>query len=189
MPRITRPKKFDYAAVRVGNTYVLPPDEDDVKAFRRKRRRELTRRGFVLAGVAALLGAVALPLLPWSGPQDPIALLNRAMANDDYQDIRQLCLELQYHPSPELRQVLTRAMALFPTDPEIRDIYMRYIESDPNLKTRECALDNFMMRFDTDDFPTLAAIYHRYAWARPVIDAKIQEYRFKKLDDYIKKHP
>ena len=109
--RESEPKKqeFDYAAIRIGNVYILPPDEEDIAFFRervaeqrRKKRQQkmrlLTRRSLLVGGAAAAVGLIALPFLPKGEELNPEDLLRPGLAQANPHLMRRLCLEFYEHP-------------------------------------------------------------------------------------------
>ena len=171
-----KPKKgFDYAAIRIGNVYVLPPDEDDLREFRQRRRREVTRRGFIVAGVVVALGAIALPFLPGKKSHlDPKMLFDLDPASADKKLLKDLCVAFYAHPNPEIRFQCARFMAALRDEKEIKQALWLLIRNDPTPKVRDKAIQSLIRHFDRNDLPELVGEYYRNLSVRPAIDQTVE---------------
>ncbi|MBN2490043.1 MAG: hypothetical protein JXQ29_04255, partial [Planctomycetes bacterium] len=158
------------------------PDEDDIREFRQRRRREVTRRGFIVAGVAAALGALALPFLPGKKRAlDPKMLFELDPASADKRLLKDLCITFFRHPNPEIRFQCARVMAALPGDQQIKDGLWLYIRSDPETRVRDKAVESLIRHFDSADLSQLAAEYHANPALREVIDRTVERMDYEPL--------
>jgi len=168
-----KPKKFNYAAIRIGNVYVLPPDEEDVREYRRERRKEITRRGFIVGGVLVALGAVALPFLPGKKNElDPEKLLDLDLATANKAVIRSLCLASYKHPNVEIRRQCAYALILFPGDQDMKRVVWDMIRNDSDEDIRKTALHALIEQHDHGDIPAILQLYLEHpSWQQLVREA------------------
>jgi len=83
----------------------------------RRLRTGRTRRGFLLAGLALAVGAIAVPFLPGKKSKfDPRMLFDLGPATANKKLLRDLCLAIQDHPNAAVRYEVARVMAAFPGD-------------------------------------------------------------------------
>jgi hypothetical protein len=181
-----RKKEFDYAAIRIGNVYVLPPDEEDLREFRQRRRREVTRRGFLVAGAAAALGALALPFLPGKKRAlDPKMLFELDPASADKRLLKDLCIAFFRHPSAEIRKQCAFAMAILPGDSQVREALWLLIRQDPQLEIRRAAVHSLIQHHDHAEIPAILDLYLRDATVQHAIEEAIEDTGFEELRQQI----
>jgi hypothetical protein len=178
-----KPKKgFDYAAIRIGNVYVLPPDEDDLREFRQRRRREVTRRGFIVAGVVVALGAIALPFLPGKKSRlDPKMLFELDPASADKKLLKDLCVAFYAHPNPEIRFQCARVMATLTKDAQVKQLLWFYIRSESEPRVKNAAIDSLIQHGDRNDIPAIVDHYHSDPSSRAAVDAAIEDFDYAEL--------
>jgi len=177
-----KPKKFNYAAIRIGNVYVLPPDEEDVREYRRERRKEITRRGFIVGGILVALGAVAVPFLPGKKNElDPKMLFDADLATANKTLLRNLCIAFHDHPSAAVRYEVARVMAAFPGDATIKGLLWKYVQNDSDFRVKCKAVDSIVQHAESKDIPNLADQYYRDASLQPTIDEAIDDYEWSAL--------
>ena len=169
-----KPKTFDYAAIRVGNVYVLPPDEDDVRDFRRKRRKEITRRGFIVAAIGVGLGAIAFPFLPGKRNElrpEMLFSIDPATANPTI--LKQLCLMFYQHPDVRVRAACADYMSLFPQDAAIKKALWLIIQTDKSPRNQGIAIESLIRHMDPKDIPAIAQYYDTAPAMQKVIDQAV----------------
>ena len=171
-----KPKKFDYAAIRIGNVYVLPPDEDDVREFRQKRRKELTRRGFIVAGIGVALGAVALPFLPGKRNElDPSMLFSTDLATANPALLKRLCLYFYQHEDAEVRFQCARVMGSLDRDEAIVAALLKLAQGDGTTRVREKAADSLVLVATPADHAQIIELYRTNSTLRGAIDRAVDD--------------
>jgi len=179
-------KEFDYAALRIGNVYVLPPEEQDVLEFNRKRRREITRRGFIVGGAALALGVLAVPFLPGKSEKSDVArLFDLDPANANKEVIRALCLNLYRHEDARVRIECARGMSMLENDREVKNALWHLIHKDKDMNVRKAAVTSLILQGEVTDHPDITRLYHDSPWAQGTIDTTIDQLGFFKLKEAI----
>lgn len=126
------------------------------------------RRAFLVAGVAAGIGLVALPFLPWASKPDAKQLLDPAIAKADPQLIRQLCLLYYQHPQVPIRLACVSHMMRF-SDQEARNALWDRARNDTDASVKARALQAIVTIGDNADTQALVQLAKSDAAAQTTI--------------------
>jgi len=174
--------RFGDRAVRIGTA--LSP-ADDIRAFERKRRREVLKTTAVVCGVALGLGAIGLPFFLKKGNPPAELLLSPEIAKADPEVVRQLCLLYYRHPEEEIRAVCALALRGF-ADGEATRALWALVEEDRSARVRRDAMTAVLHRNRAEDYPRIAARYAADAEVRGTIDQFIAILELTELDQRIR---
>lgn len=149
---------------------LLPPEPEDVEWFRQRRRKEITRRAFVVGGIAAGIGVAVLPFLPWSAKPDPQRLLDPAIANADPQTILQLCQYFHQHPAVEIRTAVAVQLGGLEQYQAAKSLLWKMVRTDPATSIREKAMHSLVWHASPADHAAIASHYRDTPALRGTID-------------------
>jgi len=182
-----RTPEFDICEAASFRLPQLPPDEDDVRQFRRERRKEITRRGFIAGGILVALGAVALPFLPGrKSTLDPNRLLELDLATANKALLRSLCVAAYKHPNVEIRRQCAYALVLFPGDQEMKKITWDLVRHDESEDIRKVAVHALVEQHDHGDIPAILQLYLDNPSWQPLIKEVADDTGFVELSNQIK---